>query len=506
MSFTIVSAALLLFLGVGIFRNATRGYRHGLAFSAISLAAVVFSALAAIPLARWLSNYPAALLARYMPRWIPALKNLTEQFPSIETLLPACLDVLLSPLLFILFYGLIRGVICKPVEGLLRRLLKLRDDEPDDPIYEGRNAPWHRRHTRLLGSVTGGFCGFVVALILLSPLVGLLSVAGTALDAADDIRLKWSAYGLDGEQVQLMRDVVNDPVAKVMTSAGGGVIYDATTITYLRGSHNGRVCLRDEVRACSALVVDLMDVRRAVKDMNNLSDEEKALLSGLGGHIEDSEVMSLVAADVVNQAADAWLEGQSFMKIQRPVFNDHLEPLIQGALDICSRSTEACVGRDISTLVDICIIASENGLMKKTVTYNELVACLERGGVIDLIYNEILDNPCTAPLANKMTDVAVHMMASAIDDAGFEKNKLKDLMTNLSDSMNRINRMDLSNAERVAHMKEYTKYYTEMYGIKMPGALAEMAAVAFVEKLGGANGQITADQIYSLFDVYIKGK
>ncbi len=505
MSFTILSAALLLFLGVGIFRNAIRGYRQGLAFSAISLAAVVFSALVAIPLARWLSNYPADLLASYLPYWLPMLKTYTAQFPSIKALLPACVDVLISPVLFILLYMLIRCVICLPAERVLQRLLKPRDNETGDPIYEGRNAPWHRRHTRLLGGITGGVCGFVIALILLSPLVGLLSAAGTAFNATETIRLKWSSYGLDEEQVQLVRDVVNDPVAKVLTASGSGTIYDATTITYLRGSHNGRVSLRDEVRTCSDLAVDLMAARRAVKDMNNLSEKEKAVLSGLGARIEASEVVSLVAADVVNQAADAWLDGTSFMTIKRPVFNDHLEPLIVGALEICSDSTEVCVGRDITTLVNICLVASDNGLMKKTVTYDELAAYLDRGGVIDLIYEEIMDNPCTAPLANKMTEVAIHMMASAIEDAGFERNQLKNLMTDLSESMNRINRMGLTDADWVGHMTEYTQYYTSMYGIKMPEALAEMASIAFVEKLGKTNTGITADQIYSLFDMYIKG-
>jgi hypothetical protein len=141
--------------------------------------------------------------------------------------------------------------------------------------------------------------------------------------------------------------------------------------------------------------------------------------------------------------------------------------------------------------------------MKKEISYTQMAACLDRGGVLDLIYEEIRANPCTAPLTSKMTDVAVHMMASAIEDAGFDRKELKGLMTELSDAMNRVNRLGLSNAERVAHMKEYTQYYTEMYGIKMPGALAEMTSVAIIEKLG--DSKITADSIYALFDVYIKG-
>ena len=503
MSFTILSAALLLFLGAVIFKNALNGYRRGLALSAISLSAVVFSALVAIPLALWLSDYPSRLLARYLPYWIPALKGVLNQYSSVEKLIPACIDVLLSPILFVIFYGLIRIVICTPMENILRRCLTTRADEAGDPIYEGRNTPWHRRHTRILGSITGAVSGFVISLVLLSPLLGLLSVADTVVDVTDTIRLKWSAYGLDNDQVELVHAVVGDPVATVLTASGGGILYDATTITYLHDGQGGRVSLRDEVRACSAMTVDLMSARNVVKDMSSLSDEDKAILSRLGSRIESSQVMSLVAADLVNQVADAWLDGRSFMKISLPAFNDHLEPLVEGALEVCARSTDACVGRDISTLVDVCLIASDSGLMKKQIGYTQLAACLDQGGVLDMIYDEIQANPCMTPLVGKMTDVAVHMMASAIEDAGFEKSELKELMTELSDAMNRVNRMGLSNTERVAHMKEYTQYYTEMYGIRMPGALAEMASVAFIEKMG--DSKITADSLYSLFDAYIKG-
>ena len=75
MSFTLLSAALLLCVGACVIPKVMRGYRQGLARSAISLSAVVFSALAAIPLAVWLSDYPADLAAKYLPRLIPALTN-----------------------------------------------------------------------------------------------------------------------------------------------------------------------------------------------------------------------------------------------------------------------------------------------------------------------------------------------------------------------------------------------------------------------------------------------
>ncbi len=501
MSFTILSATLLLLLAVGIIPRAMRGYRQGFGRTAISLAMTVLCGLIAAPLAVLLSDYPTALLAECLPRWVPVLANYAAKFPAVLVLLPAILDVVLSPVLFVLLFVTLRYAIGEPVAGVLGERFAPKAHDPDDPIYESRNAPWHRRHSRLLGGITGGICGFMVALILLSPVVGLLSVADTALATADRIRVKWSAYGLEEEHVELMHDLTGDPVAKVLEAAGGGMIFDATANTYINGRYT---VLRDEVDLCTDLVADAMAVVPVLKDMRKIPPAKREILAGLGDKIDRSEVARLVAADVVNLAAGAWQDGKTFMKVPCPKFNEHLEPLINGILSVCAVSAPDCVGRDISTVADICLIASDNGLMTKKISYAELAASLDTGGVIDQIYNEIMDNPCTAHLSGKMTEVAIRMMATAIDHSGLDSNELKGLMTHLSDAVNRVRGMSISNAERVAHMKEYTTYYAKMYGMNIPGSLAEVASVAVMNKLGGTDGRVSAEQFYGLFEAYMK--
>lgn len=501
MSFTLLSAALLLCVGACVIPKALRGYRQGLARSAISLSAVVFSALAAVPLAVWLSDYPADLAAKYLPRLIPVITRFTTQFPSLELLIPAALDAVIAPFMFVLFYLVIRGLVCAPLEGLLRKLLSPRPHDPADPIYESRKAPWHRRHTRLLGGITGGIRGFVVSVILLTPLLGVLSVADTALATAVEIKVKWSAYNLTTEDVALMQDLVDDPVANLLEATGGGMLFDATATTDLRDT---RIFLREEVDYCADLLVDAMGSVGALRNMEHIIPSRQRILAGLGDKIERSEVAKLVAADAANRAAEAWLEDQPFMGVPAPTFNEHLEPLRHGLLEVFAAATPDCVARDISTVVDICLITSNSGLITGKLSYQELAAGLDSGGAVDLIYGEIMDNPCTSPLAGKMTEVALRLMATALEESGFDELRMKSLMTHLSDSMNRINGMGISGPARVEHMTEYISYYTKMYGVKVPDSMAEIAAVAFVEKLGATGKKITADQMYGLLEQYMK--
>ena len=73
MSFTMFSAALLAVVGAGVFAEAVRGLRRGLARTAVTLASVVFSALTAIPLAVWLSDLLCKRLGNLFLELVPVV-------------------------------------------------------------------------------------------------------------------------------------------------------------------------------------------------------------------------------------------------------------------------------------------------------------------------------------------------------------------------------------------------------------------------------------------------
>jgi hypothetical protein len=306
MSFTLLSAALLLLLAVGIVPAAIRGYRQGLGRSALSLAVTVLSGLAAIPLAVWLSDDLAVWISEQIYRLVPALQEYSNQFPAVITLLPAILDVLLSAVLFPVLLCFLRLTVGSLAVVLLARLAAPYISDPEDPIYESRLAPWHRRHSRLLGGITGGICGFLVMLALLTPFVGLLSAADTALSSADRIGVKWSDYGMREDHVERIHELTDDSVAVVLEATGCGILFDATANTRLNGEFT---VLRDEFDLCADLIADAMATVHVMKDMSRIPPEKRALLAGLGDKINASQVARLVSADVLNQMADAWSRG-----------------------------------------------------------------------------------------------------------------------------------------------------------------------------------------------------
>ena len=508
MSFTLLSIVLLLAVALAVFIEVRRGLRRGFVRTAVNLSAVLVSALGAVGLSVWISNLLAKMCAEILDLYLP-LESFSEMFPHVNDILVAVTDALLTPILFVAFFILLRLILRITVSILF---CKWRYD-PDDPrymatpkrpssllspTYEAPDAPWHRRHDRLLSGITGGFCGFLAALFLLSPVLGTLSTAGTLLRGLKRMNVSMGQV-IPADELSEIEYYVNDSGAAILNAAGGELVFDAVAITEL---NDRPLSLRREVEACMEVCYEFSRVFKVVSKLDQATAEQREIIAGLGSRIEDSEFTRLLAADFLNSAANAWLEGEAFLKIQRPDLGEILNPLMDKALLVCAEATPECVGRDITTVLNIYLIAVESGLTDNP-DREDLMATLDDGGVLDRIYAELLKNPCMAHLAAELSNTALRIMAEAIDWADISSDVYKDLMGNLSEAMNLVNGMEGATfAEQVDSMTRYTMHYAEQYGVELPESMAKMAATAMVEQLAG-NGKLTADHLEEFFNHYL---
>lgn len=493
-----LTAVFLLIVGAVVFVEVLAGLRRGLVRSAVSLCAVVFSALVSAPLAVWLSDYPAAWLGRLLTTAIPKLRTLLEQFPRALSLVEAGADIIFSVILFITFFVVLQ-ILCRILWPLiLRKWLKPLPDEVAHPMYESADAPFHRRHDRVLGGITGGLCGFLATLILLSPVVGTLSAADAVLSATDRFKIKWESFGLTADTVSSLKETTGDPGVRILEAVGGGLIFDAAASTHLNGR---RVYLRAEADACADVVGDLYGVILAFSRPDLAKPIDRATVERLGENLERSESAKMLAADFLNLAAGAWLEGKTFMKLKCPDGGELFNPLLRGALAVCAESTPDCVARDITTLLNIYLIARENGLLSNP-DYGALAGDLGEKGILGQIYDELRRNPCMAHLADELTNMALKIMASSIDWSKMDSKVVEGLMGDLSNAINEVGNMDTDRNGRVEAMKDYATQYAAQYGVELPDAFAEMAAIAMVDRFSG-QGHVTPDEMAALFGAYL---
>ena len=250
------------------------------------------------------------------------------------------------------------------------------------------------------------------------------------------------------------------------------------------------------------------DFSRVIKVITNpgaATDEQKEIIYGLGDRMEESAFTRVLAADFLNSASAAWLEGETFIGIKRPAFGDLLDPILTAALEVCGQSTPECAGRDITTVLRIYLIIVDSGLTTNP-DRDSLMAALDEGGVMDKIYAELRKNPCLRPVEQELNNVALRIMAETIDWANFAPDTYRDLMDSLSEAMNLVNGMEGATFdERVETLTEYTMHYAEQYGMELPESMAQMAATAMIQQLT-TDGHLSADHLEEFFNHYLGGK
>ncbi len=509
MSFTLLSLVLLGIALLGVFIEVRRGLRRGFVYAAVGLSTVLVSAVGAVALALWLSDQPAELVATLLENAVPALETFEKTFPHVTDILVAVADALVTPFLFVGFFLALR-LILRIVASII---LRAKGYDPDDPrymgtprrpaalrapTYESPDAPWHRRHDRLLGGLAGGLCGFLAALCILSPVLGMLSTSRTLLRGLRSMKVSLNAM-LPAETLSDVEYYVNDSGAAILSASGGDLIFDATAVTELDGTP---LTLRREVATCMDVCYDFSRVIKVITNPGAATDEQKEIIYGLGDRMEESAFTRVLAADFLNSASAAWLEGEAFIGIKRPAFGDLLDPILTAALEVCGQSTPECAARDITTVLRIYLIIVDSGLTTNP-NRDSLMAALDEGGVLDKIYAELRKNPCMKPVEEELSNVALRIMAEAIDWADFAPDTYRELMDDLSEAMNLINGMDGSDFDtKVQTLTDYTLHYAEQYGVELPESMAKMAATAMIEQLSG-EGTLTPEHLEKFFNHYL---
>jgi hypothetical protein len=307
--------------------------------------------------------------------------------------------------------------------------------------------------------------------------------------------------GVSTEMTASAEPYVYDGAAAVLSAMGGDLIFDAMSVSTLDGH---TVTLHREVETCMDISKNCLETIKIVQKPGRLTNKKKEVIRTLGDSINESEVTRMLAADFLNGAADAWSRGKAYLGVPCPAFGDVLEPLLDQALLVCKETTPECAGRDITTILNIYLIAVENGLTDNP-DREQLMETLEEGGVLDLIYAELRKNPCMTHLCDELSNTALRIMASAIDWANFSPDVYDNLMNNLSEAMNLVNGMEGATFnQQVDSMTQYTMHYAQEYGFDIPESMAKMAATAMVEQLSGS-GKLDAEALDEFFNYYLNG-
>lgn len=385
--------------------------------------------------------------------------------------------MLISPFVFMALFFVVRFII-----GIVMRIvMKLI------PLFNHSGALLNR----LGGAVLGIVNGFAVVLILLMPFLGTVNVIDAAADeiSAMEIAQKQDSASEDdnsGNQPEngaetsfdSIKDftdpLVNEGAGKFMLSFGGEALYNSVSSARYDGE---KITLKNEV---TGLLEMVNSVSLLAQDVTTYDDTQIQALDNTAQSLEDSTLLRDISSGLLSDMSDKWLNGESFLGIQKIDAGELFNPIVTEMLEIFSTSDKDNIAKDFRTIADVFEILIENDIFASASDFEALLDKLGGDGVITEIISTIEEDERMIPLANEIKGLSVRALSSVL---GIEDTEEYDaLMGDIAGIMN--NASGLSESEKKEAVKEGLTQSLSDYGVAISGDAADMVTDIIITELG----------------------
>ncbi len=509
MSFTVFSAVLLTVIAITIYASILKGRKRGLVQASVQLGLTLLAALiTAIP-SKLLFDYPIEMLADLLIDKIPAIGKYSVELPSLPMLLTAALDALATPVIFVILFPIVMGLL-RMILAIVYKIFRIGKSKDlnrigsydtafpgETPSYVNADAPWYVHYDRLLGGIVGALCGFFTLLLVLSPIVGTLSSASAVYRFATEGEMNLTKTGLNDKTIQNIEPYINDSVVATLDAVGGNLVYDALATSTLEyevyvkeGEETVKLqkklnfSLHKELNECLDLTGEMISVMKSFSGSNGFSAAQAKSLGDLGHRINQSGAVRVVAADFVKGACTAWLSDETYFSLSAPKLGGFMDPVMNSIYATFALASPDCIGNDLETMMNVYCIMLDRGLTQE-MSQDELNALLEDDAFFEEIFAELNKNSCMAFVDEALMDQALSLMMNAIDLADLSNAEYSKFVNRLFGSLEGVIGLDgMDMTQQVQRMSEDAIRYAKSMGISLPSSMTEMAMTSVIQQLG----------------------
>lgn len=380
--------------------------------------------------------------------------------------------MLLAPIVFTLLFFVIR-LILNIVVGIIIRFIPLLNHLP-------------KLADRLGGLGLGMVNGFVVALMLLMPLLGTVRMVNSVAKQADVLMDE----GTENKVVEYTDPLVNAGTGKVVLDLGGKALYSKTSTMKYEGCD---ITLENEL-------VNLIDVANCVKllteDVETYGSRQVDAFQKSADDLEKSRLLASLTSEILSTASNNWLEGKKFLGIERINGGEMLDRTITSVLKVFSTSNADNISEDLHTVADVFGVLAKNEVFQHTDNSGEILSILSKKGVVSGVVSIIEHNDRMTPITAEITDLSVRSLASVLGVPEGEDEEYDNLMNNIADIMNVPDGEDKHSAVR-----EGVVSALDNYGVKVDGEAADEITNSLIKDLGDKE-DLSGDDVKAFFAMY----
>lgn len=491
MSITFLTPILITVICACTAVYAIIGYRSGLVKSALNLAANVAAAF----LGAAFSVLTVAMFKKSIIGTVSkievyvSLKDSMGSFAGIADFI-ACM--IASAVLFVPMFILMLGVFKAVVSYVYKK--KMGRDKADTSQYVSENATFFELHDKKIGAAIGVFCGFFVAVALMSPITGAFRSLDKSIGLARDLLGDKALENV--EDLDEIEKYSDDFMVVMADACGGGTFFDIATSASVDGKMTN---LSSELRTLSKIGSD--GYIQTLKETKSLDSIDTQKIEEMLELIDKAPILKNAVITCMKDASETWLNRGSYMGVSRPeiIDNDIADKFFDEILKVLTTSTVKTLDKDVKTFLGIREIFKENKDLLNSSDTTALMDALASGGITEKIKNELNQNPHMLPVVQVIDDMLMRVVADEIsnfDRFTFEDREhlfrqIADILTDTSD----IN----DTARKGVILDEINDAFTD-YGTYMSDDMADKIASMLITEIPEYNGAVTVDAVREYFD------
>lgn len=491
MSISLFSIAVLFVTAAFVLFEIARGIKKGFYATLIRISLVLLSVVLSVIAAKLLSNTIVKSLYNSVMN-MGLFDRALEYLPSAGDIITAYCDAVITPFVFVLIYPFMMLLV-----KFVMYIVKKKTVDFEKSVMNKENAPWIDKHQKLLSIVLGGVCGIFISSIFISPIMGSLKMAGRAVEFGAELgsgnsQIETTVGNLD----RSISEYKNDPVANVIYYCGGNIVYYANASSELNGNY---FTLGRELKNTAKYYNEILSSAKLMGKIEQATPKEVDGLKNIEKYINKSETLKCIASDFVSGVSSAWMDGGSFMGLQRPNITSAINPVLNKVLYVCSQTKPRYVARDMGTLIDLYVLLYDSDIIGKA-NYAEMVSLIDDTNFLDKVSEILKDNPRMADISLDFENMTVSIVSAAVLSDAISQREFKMIASDIADTLNNVK--DLSPEEQVSFVTDNAYRSINESGLEVPYSVIETTAKKLVEDIAVTSGDITSTTVENFFEKY----
>ncbi|MBE6537569.1 MAG: hypothetical protein E7673_06425 [Ruminococcaceae bacterium] len=314
----------------------------------------------------------------------------------------------------------------------------IAEEKPKKSRGSKKGARYSER-PQLASILIGVFgCIFGVA-VLFAPFTGMIGLVDDSLSAIDISSIEGMEENEEALEIyDMVKGITSNASVKVCNAIGGKLIFNGLTTYKVAGE---KIKLANEAELVSTIGSSSITL------MNDKAEKEakKSSVDDILNAFDKSSIIPIVLSDVVNQAAEAFDRGESFMGVESPLakgeqneaekagIGEKLLPELVNAFKGC---TPDSIKKDIRTIGSFAIILIDHDAIN-TVS-KDPAKLLSEDALVEELLAAFFENDRLSSLVSTFVEIGIDMLYETLGIADDLSKPYGNLQDDLSSIRNRI--------------------------------------------------------------------